>query len=195
LKHNPLLEFRDSAYQTRTEDAPTALCFFATGFKGALASAALDVPGAKRTEIGRLCRIEGVDLPVWGTPELMMSVVRSADMNRTPDIRTRAILPEWACRVTIRYVKPKLNHQSIANLLAWAGETIGIGDFRQEKGKGSYGLFRLASADDPDFIRITSEQGRAVQEAALAEPQPHDADTEELLDWFNNELTRLGKAA
>jgi hypothetical protein len=27
-----------------------------------------------------------------------MTPVRSADMNRTPDVRTRAILPEWACK-------------------------------------------------------------------------------------------------
>ena len=82
-----------------------------------------------------------------------MSITRSADKNRTPDVRTRAILPEWACKLRIAYTKPILREQAIFNLLAAAGLQSGVGDWRQEKGSGSYGAFKLVNADDPDFLR------------------------------------------
>lgn len=194
-KHNPPQEYRDSVNRFEGNDQPTRLCFPAPAFKGALASAALDVPGARKTEIGRLSWVEGFFVPIYGVPRLFMSVVRSADLNKTPDIRTRALLPEWACRVRFRFVKPILQHQAVANLLAAAGVTIGIGDFRQEKGKGSFGQFALVSADDPDFVRITAEQGRDAQDLALEDPIPYDADTAEMLGWFVDESVKRGRAA
>ncbi len=42
-----------------------------------------------------------------------MSVVRSADIGKTPDIRTRAILPAWAARITVTYVTPKLTANAV----------------------------------------------------------------------------------
>jgi hypothetical protein len=54
---------------------------------------------------------------VYGVPKVFCAITRSADMNRTPDVRTRAILPEWACRFTVRFEKPILRDQTIADLL------------------------------------------------------------------------------
>lgn len=193
LKHNPIAEYRDSVYRTRDDNSPCRLCFHATGFKAAMASAALDLPGASKSEIGRLSWVEGIDIPIYGTPRLLMSVVRSADVKQTPDIRTRAILPEWACVLSVRYVQPRLTHVGIANLLAAAGVMVGVGDFRQQKGKGSFGQFKLVNADDPEFLRIVAEQGRAVQDEALRNPVAYDQDTEELLDWYSAEVSRLGR--
>ena len=69
-----------------------------------MAQAAIDVPGnAAKTQIGRLTTVEGAYVPVYGIPKLMMSTVRSKDMNRTPDIRTRAIQEQWACVIKISY--------------------------------------------------------------------------------------------
>ena len=82
--------------------------------------------------------------------------------------------------------------QSIANLLAAAGFTSGVGDWRQEKGSGNYGSFKLVSADDPDFVRITREQGRKAQQAAMEDPEAFDAESEELLSWFDVEVKRRG---
>jgi hypothetical protein len=190
LKHHPTEEYRNSVYRNVGEAPKTRLKLPAPAFKGAMATAALDLPGTKKSEIGRLVWVQGEYVDVYGVPKLLMSVVRSADINKTPDIRTRAIVAEWACSVTIRFVKPKLQAKAIGNLMAAAGITAGVGDFRQEKGKGSFGQFRLVDATDPDFLRIISEGGRDAQDAGLEACEPYDWDTEELLDWFTKELAR-----
>ena len=53
LKHIPLDEYRDSPYTLR-EDAPTRLALLAPMFKKSIATAALDTPGAFKTQINRL---------------------------------------------------------------------------------------------------------------------------------------------
>lgn len=192
LKHDPIDEFRDSPYLIANENAPTLVGILPTAFKGAMRTAALDMPGAKKSQIGRLVYVDGEILPVYGTPKLFMSITRSADMNRTPDVRTRMILPEWACKLTVRYTKPILRQQSVVNLLSTAGFQCGVGDWRQEKGSGNYGSFRLVAKDDPDFVRITGKQGRAAQIAARDKAEPYDLETEELLSWFRVESNRRG---
>ena len=163
IKHDPIAEFRGSVYRWAGDDHPTRLKFPAPAFKGALASAALEVPGAKKAQIGRLVWVEGFSVDIYGTPELLMSVVRSADIAKTPDIRTRAILPEWCCRLVINYIRPTLTQQALAVLLQWSGLVIAVGDFRQEKGKGSYGQFRLVNEDDPEFRRIVETGSRELR--------------------------------
>ena len=192
MKHDPIQEFRDSPYQLIDENAPTLLGILPTAFKGAMRTAALDVPGAKKTQIGRLVYVHGEMLPVWGVPKLFMAITRSADINRTPDVRTRAIIPEWACRIRIDFLKPIINEQSVANLLAAAGFQSGVGDWRQEKGSGNYGSFKLVSDNDPDFVRIISTMGRQKQVTALENPIPHDKETSDLLSWFGTEASRRG---
>lgn len=191
LKHDPPQEFRSSVY--RAKDGPTLLSFPAVAFKRALASAALDTGSAKRTQIDRLCWALGEHVPVYGVPQLRMDVVRSADINKTPDIRTRACLPEWACTLTLAYVSPALTEKTIIDLLASAGMIRGIGDFRQEKGAGNYGQFRIVGIDDPDYLRVVSEGGRAAQQAALDEPVAYDPESEELLLWWHEEAARRGR--
>jgi hypothetical protein len=185
LKHLPLDEYRASAYTL--SEGPTLLAMMATAFKGALRSAALDMPGMKKAQIGRLTYIPADMISIYGVPQLFMSIVRSADMNRTPDVRTRAIVPEWACLLRVTYVEPLIRRQAVANLLAAAGITIGVGDGRPEKGAMSYGQFRITNADDADYRRIVKEGGRKSQVAALEKPTCYDRETEELLAWFETE--------
>lgn len=196
LKHVPMAEYRDSVYRNRGSDCKTRLAFPAPGFKGACASAALDIPGAKKTEMGRLTWVEGYQIDIYGIPKIFMCGVRSADMNKTPDIRTRAIVPEWACTVTIGFVRPNLNETSVARLMAAAGIIVGVGDFRQEKGKGDFGRFALVDKNHPGWSRyqqIVKTGGRVAQDRALEDPEPFDLETEELLAWFDAEVDRRGK--
>lgn len=190
LKHDPLQEFRDSPYCLA--DGPTLIGLLPTAFKKSMMTAALDMPGAKKAQIGRLIYVHGQMLPIYGIPKLFMSVTRSADINRTPDIRTRALLPEWACKLVVEFPVPLLKEQSIANLLAAAGFMSGVGDWRQEKGSGNYGSFKLVSADDPDFVRVVQQGDRAAQIAALENPEAHDPETEDLLSWYDVEVKRRG---
>lgn len=192
LKHNPLDEFRSSMYFARDPNSPTRIVAKATAFKGALMSAALDLPGASKSQIGRLAYVENDEVPIYGVPELLMSVTRSADMNKTPDVRTRAILPRWACFISVQFTKPILKEQAIVNLMAAAGITQGIGDWRVQKGSGNYGQFALTDPSDKVFQEIVSTGGKEAQDAAIAEPICYDSETEELLAWFDVEVKRRG---
>lgn len=197
LKHNPYEEFRASIYRDSDESAPTLLRFPAPGFKGAMATAALDLPGTKKSEIGRLCWVEGTHVSIYGVPKLLMSVVRSADMNHTPDIRSRAIVERWGAEVSISFVKPKLSDITLTRLLAAAGVTAGVGDFRQEKGKGSFGQFApIGDSDAEVFAAIQASGGRGAQLQAMSDAIAYDDETEELLHWWKNEYSqKYGKVA
>lgn len=190
VKHDPLMEYRSSVY--RSDEGPTLLVFPAVAFKRALASSALDLGGAKKAQVERLVWAIGQSVPVWGVPQLRMDVVRSADQNHTPDIRTRACLPRWCAELTLAYVKPVLNDTVVANLLAAAGMIRGIGDYRQEKGAGNYGQFTLDVADK-DFDAIVKTGGRKEQEAALAKPECFDDESYALLTWWEGEIKRRGQ--
>lgn len=190
LKHLPIDEYRASAYTLKDDSQPTFLAMLSTSFKGALRSAALDMPGAKKAQIGRLTYIAGDYVGIYGVPKLFMSIVRSADMNKTPDVRTRAIVPHWACRVSVTFVQPLIRAQAVANLLAAAGITIGVGDGRPEKGAMSYGQFRIADKNDPEFMSIMKSGGRVAQKDAIDNPVCYDDETTELLSWFQDELSR-----
>jgi len=192
LKHVPLEEYRLSPYTIPDDTAPTLLAFLAAGFKRAMMTAALDIPGAKKAQIGRLVRVAGERIPLYGLPKLLMSVTRSADMNRTPDIRTRAIVPQWAVLLEVTFAKPMLREKSVLNLLAAAGVVSGVGDWRVEKGSGDYGAFRLASANDPELQQILATGGRTAQQQALNNPVCYDDETESLLSWWNSEMAERG---
>lgn len=189
IKHNPEEEFRDSVYLQ--ESGETLLGFPAPGVKAAMATAALETAGVTKTSVNRLIFLPQQRIPIWGTPLLKMDVVRSADMNKTPDVRTRAFLPRWCAEVDIAFVSPTLSVHSIVSLLSNAGVVCGLGDFRQEKGKGSYGTFRVISAeqDDPEWDDITQE-ARAAQRAALDNPEPADQETRDLMALLNDERLR-----
>lgn len=188
-KHDPFSEFDASIYRLDEPDEPTLLAMPAPAFKKAMSNAGVDIPGATKAGLGRLLRVHGYRVGIYGLPQIFTTAVRSADAGKTPDMRTRAIVPEWACMITISYVTPLLTLGGISNVLSGAGEIIGIGDFRQEKGAGDFGLFRIASADDKEYVRI-AKQGREAQERAMKSPDFFDAETEELLTWFQQEIEK-----
>jgi len=183
LKHQPLEEFRSSIYFNHRPEGPTLVQHLSSAFRGAMRSAALDLPGVTKAEIGRLLWVDGDRVDIYGHPQIDMRIVRQAGMNRTPDVRTRCIMPEWACAITVSFTKPQLKEQAVANLITAAGLYIGIGDYRNEKGAGNYGLFRVCADKDPDYVRIR-KAGRKVQEAAMKTPEPFNEETAELLTWF-----------
>jgi len=188
MKHNPLAEYRASPYILSNPQAPTAIALMSTAFKGAMMTAALDLPGAKKAQIGRLCFVEGDMVGIYGVPQIYMAIVRMADINRTPDVRTRAILPKWACKVSVEFTLPMMQPQAVANLMAASGFTAGVGDGRPQKGKMSFGQYDIVNADNPEFLDIINTGGRLAQQAALAAPAAYDDETRELLEWYDQEL-------
>ena len=196
LKHEPYPEFVRSMYTARSSDSDTLVVVKATAFKKAVMGAALDLPGAKKAQIGRLLYVEGDsasdEIGIYGTPELMMSVTRSADMAKTPDVRTRAIFPTWCAKLRVTYAVPLLNQRTVANLIGAAGITQGIGDWRVEKGSGNYGRFAIAPEEHPIIQLLRTTGGREGQEAAIKSPAYYDSETEELAQWFDDEVRRRG---
>ena len=73
-----------------------------------------------------------------------------------------------------------------------AGEQSGAGDWRQQKGSGSYGSYILVAADNPDFKRVMAEGGRKAQVEALQNPVAYNDETSEMLAWFGVEFNRRG---
>lgn len=193
LKHIPFEEYNDSPYKSAGDDSPTLIEHLASSFKASMRGAALDIDGVAKSEIGRLTWVEGDRVSIYGVPQMFMSIVRQAGINKTPDVRTRAIIPEWACYLTVYYVKPKLNATAVTNLLIAAGLTQGVGDWRNEKGSGSYGAFDIVSHDDETFQRIIKTGGREAQVDAMANPSFYDEETAELYTWFQEELVARGK--
>lgn len=181
-KHDPISEYRESMYYTRGGD--TRLCIPAPAFKGAIMTAALRMSGQTKTAVGQLTWVQSTHVPVYGIPRMLMSVVRSADQARTPDVRTRAIIPEWACTVSISFVEPNLSAGVMAGLMHSAGLIAGVGDFRQEKTKGNYGQWRLCAETDAEYRRIKKAGGAAAQRAAIETPEYYDDETKTLYEWF-----------
>jgi len=191
IKHDPETEFRDSVYKQSTGE--TLLCFPAPAVKAAMATAALETPGVTKTSVKRLIFLPQEKINIWGRPYLKMDVVRSADMARTPDVRTRALLPRWCAEVDIAFVSPTLSVHSIVSLLSNAGVVVGVGDFRQEKGAGSYGTFSVFGEDMGDFADTWAEitaEGRKVQQAAMDAPEYADDDTADLMHLLHEERAR-----
>lgn len=190
VKHDPRAEAYNSAY--RLKEGPTLLGFPSTGFKDALRSAALDLSGVQKTESGRLTRFIGEHNPVWGEPKMLMAMVRNSDPGRTPDVRSRVIIPRWCSLVVVKYTLPKMTLQGVLNLMVAAGVTNGIGGWRQEKGSADFGLWRLAIEEDDlrEFDQIRAEGGRDIQTAAMNDLEPYDEATASLIDWFDQEMLR-----
>jgi hypothetical protein len=130
--------------------------------------------------------------PLYGTPQLRMDVTRSADVNRTPDVRSRAFLPKWGAEIDIQYIIPQLSTASVVSLLCNAGMLIGVGDYRQEKGKGAFGSFRVIGPgeQDDEWDELVTNHGREAQEAALDSPELADNETAELMEFFEQERKR-----
>lgn len=192
LKHDPVREYRDAFYYAREENGQTRVCLPAVVFKKAIMGAAVDIPGARKAQLGRLLHVEGDEVPIFGLPQLFMSVTRSADMKRTPDVRTRPLFPSWCAKISVTYVEPLLTAAVVTKLLAAAGMIQGVGDYRVEKGSGNYGQFEMVSPSHPQVKHLMKNEGREAQIDAIANPVLYDTETESLMSYFRSEIQRRG---
>ena len=192
LKHDPLMEYRESVYRNRDQRQPTAIHLPAGAFTKAIASAALDLPGATKAQILRLVSVKSTQINLYGIPQMYMAMTRSSDIARTPDVRTRAVFPEWACEVEVGFVSTLVKQNQVVNLLAAAGVIVGIGDWRPQKG-GAFGRFDVVTPDSTDYQRIVRTQARGAQLDGLEQPGFYDVDTDELYSWFLDEADRREK--
>ena len=184
IKHNPLEEFVESMYVQEGFHEHSHVLFPSLAVKGAMSTAALATPGVFKTDVSRLVFMPSEHIPIFGVPRLRMDVARMADAKRTPDIRTRAYFPRWATVVRIEYATVSLSRTSVLNLLTNGGLIAGIGDQRQERGKGNFGTFRVANEIPKDML-----DGGA-QWDAIQNPVPANQETAELLAIVEAEEAR-----
>ena len=162
IKHEPIQEFRNSMYFSRERSDDAAVFFPAMAIKRAMRTIAVEVDGVKGTQIDRLVYMPAEHISVIGIPILRMDVTRSSDIGRTPDVRTRAYLPTWGTQFTIHAAHPQFSEATLQALMANAGQFIGIGDNRQEKGKGSYGQF-MVTEGFPDSLSVDGNKDRQIE--------------------------------
>jgi hypothetical protein len=194
IKHNPEEEFRDSVY--KKSHGNTHLYFPPAAIKQAMSTAAIETKGVAKTNAQRLLFLPQLQTEIYGKPYLKIDTVRMANINKTPDMRTRAYLPEWCAEIDIKFVMPTLSASDVFTLLQNAGSIIGLGDFRQEKGRGAYGCFTVTGEELPnwkdykdDWKRIT-KFGMEEQKYALDYPEYADEMTAELMGFLDEERAR-----
>ena len=102
------------------------------GFKMTLAklSVFIEPDGFDRVDSVPLVRVEG-------EPEPLLLHVRNA--TGVADLRMRAKIFPWSCRLNVRYDLSQFTRQDIANLVARIGLQVGIGEGRHDS-KASCGM-------------------------------------------------------
>jgi hypothetical protein len=78
-----------------------------------------------------------------GTPLTTFSIDRRSVVinKRARVLRCRPVWPEWSLRLPLEINTALVSKENISDALALAGVTVGVGDFRPEKG-GGFGRFQ-----------------------------------------------------
>lgn len=192
-KHDPYVEYRNSIYKDTTADGPTRIIFPCPAFKRAMKTAANEISGMRIAQINRLIHVGGYMTPIYGVPKLYMAVVISGGISRAPDLRTRAVLPEWCCKINVKLFGEAFNQTNVSRLLGMAGKVCGVGDDRGEKGHGDFGCFDVSS--ESECAAIVAAGGREAQDKALEEIQYFDEESMKLCEWHYEENKRRGRVA
>lgn len=150
---DPDARFRESMYL----DPEGRHVFPALGIKKSLVTAGYRFAEETGTRLYGLINIETTTgfLPIlnpdgspWGgepgrfevQPHMREDFVRRGGL--TPDVEWRAEYMPWRVDLPVAFLEGHINEESILNLVALAGETVGIGSWRVEK-KGISGRFRF----------------------------------------------------
>lgn len=116
-------------------------------FKSSMVEACRNIPGVAKKDLLQGMFVEGTEprfVDLYGFPRCRMDPVRVGPQ-KVADIRFRPEYEVWVCDLRIVYLPNIIDEASIANLLAWAGATTGIGEWRPERG-GIYGQFEIVTS-------------------------------------------------
>lgn len=116
-------------------------------FKSSMVEACRNIPGVTKRDLLQGVFVEGTEpqfVDLYGFPRCRMDPVRVGPQ-KVADIRFRPEYEMWACDLRVVFLPNIIDETSIANLLAWAGATTGIGEWRPEKG-GVYGQFEIVTS-------------------------------------------------
>lgn len=118
--------------------------FPASGFKKAMVNACSHVAGVTKVAARGSMFVMGDYVEIKGKPTKRTDFVR-INRGSTADIRYRPEFKDWKAELMIRYNANSISPEQILNLLATAGFSVGVGDWRPEK-DGTHGMFELEGA-------------------------------------------------
>jgi hypothetical protein len=139
-KHDPEKEAAEACYMT--EDGEYGLPLL--GFKAALISAAHKDIGLEKTLLKKsffVAQDGKLIAPLITDGYTVREDIVRIGANQT-DLRYRPEFTDWRAIITAQVSSESLTPTDIANLVNRAGFSVGIGEWRPEKG-GEYGRFRL----------------------------------------------------
>lgn len=133
---NPQQEYEDSC--PRLSDGSYG--FSAAAFRLAAVAACRHVDGLPMTAARSLFFVVDDLVKIKGKPTMDTRAVRQADGGM--NLRYWARFDVWETVLTIRYNAASTTAEQILNLLVLAGEFVGVGEYRVERG-GNYGRFEI----------------------------------------------------
>jgi len=148
---DPQAEYETSFYRIYDEDGKARYGFPTVGFKGATISAArvfdksVTMTSLRQTLFFSGVRTKGDPqtlTEIIGTPQMREDVVRLGGMARTADLRYRAEFEEWSATLDVAFVSSVISRDSVLSILDAGGLTVGIGEWRPEKG-GDLGRYTI----------------------------------------------------
>ncbi len=126
---------------------------------------------ASSTILPSFLSIEELFLPFIDDPEWVVDKRRGQSTNGANKVAVGIIRPkflDWKFGVTLEIDESEASPDTVRELLAKAGKSIGLGDFRPAK-KGPFGRFEVASwkvLDGDEAATATSSNGQGSKEAA-----------------------------
>ena len=141
---DPEKEANSAMYRT-SDGAPG---FPMLSFKASLIGAAHKDLGIEKTVVRKALFLpshaygDGLIAPLIfdGEPEIREDIVRVG--SGATDLRYRPMFHQWGVRVIVQIDHEILNEQDVVNLVNRAGFSVGVGEWRPEKG-GEYGRFEF----------------------------------------------------
>jgi hypothetical protein len=125
--------------------------------KAAIVNGAITTGGVtSKAELKRDLRVMGYTSPIRTHGGDRRMDCRIASNNGTPDMRSRAVIPEgWEFDIVLQF-PTTLTPDKVMSALEGAGSSIGLCDWRPERG-GDYGTFEVGVLSDGEIDRILKD--------------------------------------
>lgn len=137
-------EYEDCFYK----NAKGKLIILGAAFARALLSVVPDFEGISGAEVKRNIRILSDEcLLEYGEIEPRIDRVLLAGIGRTMDVRKRPYIHDWKTTVKVQFNANKFSEAEIINLFEAAGQCVGVGDWRPEKG-GNHGMWHVRRGNE-----------------------------------------------
>lgn len=168
-------EFNESWYRnTKGEPAVPCRVIKAAIIEGAISTGKV----VSKAELRRELRVRGYTSPLRFLDDkgkqvdvktlLEMDVRIAANQGGSPDIRSRALVPQNAYFDVVLEFPKTLSPDKVIAALSAAGDTIGLCDWRPERG-GEYGTFTVDVLEQKDIQRILKENSVPEDEFKIPE--------------------------